>query len=157
MIDGVFRGASFCKYLCPIGQFNFVQSFLSPFEVKVRDVDVCLSCRTKDCIRGNSDLSGCELNLYLPRKAGNLDCTFCLDCIHVCPHENIGIIAVVPGADLGNDAHHSGIGRLGGHAGSGGADRDPGIRAFTNAEGMVGRWCSGKAGSARCWDCGLPC
>ncbi len=26
VIDGVFRGASFCKYLCPIGQFNFVQS-----------------------------------------------------------------------------------------------------------------------------------
>src|SRR5262249_2500414 len=26
VIDGLFRGASFCKYVCPIGQFNFVQS-----------------------------------------------------------------------------------------------------------------------------------
>ena len=26
VIDGFFRGASFCKYVCPIGQFNFVQS-----------------------------------------------------------------------------------------------------------------------------------
>ncbi len=25
-IDGLFRGKSFCKYLCPIGQFDFVQS-----------------------------------------------------------------------------------------------------------------------------------
>src|SRR5262249_16187205 len=25
-IDGLFQGASFCKYVCPIGQFNFVQS-----------------------------------------------------------------------------------------------------------------------------------
>ena len=52
VIDGFFRGASFCKYVCPIGQFNFVQSLVSPLEVKVRDPDVCASCRTKDCIRG---------------------------------------------------------------------------------------------------------
>ena len=30
VIDGFFRGASFCKYVCPIGQFNFVQSLISP-------------------------------------------------------------------------------------------------------------------------------
>src|SRR5262249_10745037 len=24
VVDGFFRGAAFCKYLCPIGQFNFV-------------------------------------------------------------------------------------------------------------------------------------
>ena len=137
VIDGVFRGASFCKYVCPIGQFNFVQSLISPLEVKVRDPDVCHSCRTKDCIRGNDRLSGCELNLYLPKKAGNLDCTFCLDCVHACPHENVGILAVLPGRDLLNNAHHSGIGRLG---------ERPDLAililllvfgAFTNAAGMV--------------------
>jgi hypothetical protein len=136
-IDGLFRGASFCKYVCPIGQFNFVQSLISPLEVKIRDADVCRSCRTKDCIRGNESLPGCELGLYLPRKAGNLDCTFCLDCVHACPHDNVGILAVIPGQDLLNDGHHSGIGRLG--------DRpDLAILivllvsgAFTNAAGMV--------------------
>jgi cytochrome c oxidase assembly factor CtaG len=137
VIDGFFRGASFCKYLCPIGQFNFVQSLVSPWEVKVRDPDVCRSCRTKECICGSEDMPGCEMNLYLPRKAGNLDCTFCLDCVHVCPHENIGILADVPGHDLSNNAHHSGIGRL--------AER-PDLAAlilllvfggFTNAAGMV--------------------
>src|SRR5262249_19105018 len=40
VIDGLFRGASFCKYLCPIGQFNFVQSLVSPLEVKARDLVV---------------------------------------------------------------------------------------------------------------------
>jgi cytochrome c oxidase assembly factor CtaG len=137
VIDGVFRGASFCKYVCPIGQFNFVQSLISPLEVKVRDPDVCHSCRTKDCIRGNDRLSGCETNLYLPKKAGNLDCTFCLDCVHACPHENVGILAVLPGRDLLNNTHHSGIGRLG---------ERPDLAmlilllvfgAFTNAAGMV--------------------
>jgi ferredoxin len=113
LVDGLFRGASFCKYLCPIGQFNFVQSLVSPLEVKVREPAVCRSCRTKECIRGTeTGLNGCELELYLPRKAGNLDCTFCLDCIHACPHQNIGILPVIPGHDLGNEAHHSGIGRL---------------------------------------------
>ncbi len=137
VIDGVFRGASFCKYLCPIGQFNFVQSLVSPLEVKVRDPDICHSCRTKDCIRGNDHLPGCELNLYLPRKAGNLDCTFCLDCVHVCPHENVGILAVLPGQDLLNSGYHSGIGRLG-------ERRDLAIMivllvfgAYANAAGMV--------------------
>ncbi len=52
LIDALFRGASFCKYVCPIGQFNFVQSLVSPLEVKVREPDVCSSCRTKECIRG---------------------------------------------------------------------------------------------------------
>ena len=52
VVDGFFRGAAaFCKYLCPIGQFNFVQSLASPLEVGVRDPGVCATCRTKDCIR----------------------------------------------------------------------------------------------------------
>src|SRR5262249_31536405 len=37
VVDVLFRGAAFCKYVCPIGQFNFVQSLVSPLEVKVRD------------------------------------------------------------------------------------------------------------------------
>lgn len=112
-IDGFFQGASFCKYVCPIGQFNFVQSLVSPLEVKVRDGAVCQSCRTKECIRGTeTGLNGCELELYLPKKAGNLDCTFCLDCVHACPHDNVGILSAPPGRDLWNEAYHSGIGRL---------------------------------------------
>ncbi|HEY4961004.1 MAG TPA: 4Fe-4S binding protein, partial [Terriglobales bacterium] len=51
VVDGFFKHASFCKYVCPIGQFNFVASTLSPFEVKVRKQDVCTTCDTKDCIR----------------------------------------------------------------------------------------------------------
>ena len=93
VVDGFFRGASFCKYVCPIGQFNFVQSLVSPLEVKVRDPDVCATCRTKDCIRGRDGIPGCELHLFQPRKAGNMDCTFCLDCVHACPHDNVGMLA----------------------------------------------------------------
>jgi cytochrome c oxidase assembly factor CtaG len=110
VIDGFFRGAAFCKYVCPIGQFNFVQSLVSPVEVKVRDPAVCESCQTKDCIRGRDGIPGCELHLYQPRKSSNMDCTFCLDCIHACPHDNIGMQLVSPGSELRRDPQRSGIG-----------------------------------------------
>jgi hypothetical protein len=117
VVDGLFKHASFCKFVCPIGQFNFVASTLSPLEVKVRDQGVCTSCHTKDCIRGrrepSSDLvviRGCELALFQPRKVGNMDCTFCLDCVHACPHDNVGILSRLPGSELLTDPIRSGIG-----------------------------------------------
>jgi cytochrome c oxidase assembly factor CtaG/polyferredoxin len=112
VIDGLFRGAAFCKYVCPIGQFNFVQSLVSPLEVKVLDPTVCAECRTNDCIRGRGGIPGCELDLFQPRKTGNMDCTFCLDCVHACPHDNIGILANPPGKELWHDSFRSGIGRF---------------------------------------------
>jgi cytochrome c oxidase assembly factor CtaG/ferredoxin len=93
LVDTFFRGASFCKYVCPIGQFNFISSLLSPLELKVRSQSTCSSCSTHDCIRGNTQQRGCELDLYLPQKLGNLDCTLCMDCVKACPHENVGIFA----------------------------------------------------------------
>ncbi len=111
-VDTFFRKASFCKYVCPIGQFQFVSSLVSPLEVKVRDAAACASCRTHDCLRGNEQQRGCETELYLPRKVGNLDCTFCLDCVRACPHDNIGLLAAVPGAALLHDPKRAGLGRL---------------------------------------------
>jgi ferredoxin len=110
VVDGFFRGASFCKYVCPIGQFHFVQSLVSPFEVKTRDLNVCRSCKSFACIKGNEKQRGCELRLFQPKKESNLDCTFCLDCVRACPHDNIGIIAVTPGHTLARDQFRSSIG-----------------------------------------------
>jgi ferredoxin len=117
VVDGLFKHASFCKFVCPIGQFNFVASTLSPLEVKVRDQDVCTRCETKDCIRGRRQpindlvtIRGCELALFQPRKVGNMDCTFCMDCVHACPHDNVGILSRLPGGELLTDPLRSGIG-----------------------------------------------
>lgn len=123
VIDGFFRGAAFCKYACPIGSFHFVNSLVSPGEVRVRDTAVCESCETKDCIAGRYEVdpgtgerrlvqSGCELWLYQPRKVGNMDCTFCLDCIQACPYDNVGITVRAPGRELVQDRWRSGIGRF---------------------------------------------
>ena len=112
VVDGVFRGASFCKYVCPIGQFHFVSSLISPGEIGIRSAQVCHSCRTHDCIRGNDRDHGCELDLFQPKKIGNLDCTFCLDCVKACPHDNVALKAVVPASTLTLDPDRSSIGKL---------------------------------------------
>jgi cytochrome c oxidase assembly factor CtaG len=138
VIDGLFRGASFCKYLCPIGQFNFVQSLASPLEVKARDLGVCAACQSKDCIRGRDGIPGCELNLFLPRKAGNMDCTTCLDCVHACPHDNVGLVAGLPTAELWHNRQRSGVGRFGRRRDIAALIVVLAFGAFANAAGMVG-------------------
>jgi len=52
VIDVLFAGASFCKHVCPIGQFNFTASTMSPTELTVRNVATCRTCHTADCIKG---------------------------------------------------------------------------------------------------------
>jgi polyferredoxin len=133
-VDGIFRHASFCKFVCPIGQFNFVASLVSPLEVGVREQSVCSGCATKDCIKGRHTgrhtptpelvviqapaiqpqllQRGCELALFQPLKAGNMDCTFCLDCVYACPHDNIGIVSRPVASELMSDPARSGIGRF---------------------------------------------
>jgi hypothetical protein len=138
VVDSFFRGASFCKYVCPIGQFNFVQSLISPLEVRVREPVICTSCETKDCIRGGDNIPGCELHLYLPRKSSNMDCTFCLDCIHACPHQNVGILAVMPGRELWHDPRRSGIGQLSQRIDIAALCVVLVFGAFVNAAGMTG-------------------
>jgi ferredoxin len=136
-VDTAFQGAAFCKHVCPLGQFNFFGSLISPLEVKVRDAGVCAGCRTKDCITARPNRSplpsspaaagegeviplraaggrarGCELALFQERKVGNMDCTFCLDCIQACPYDNVGILGRTPTKELWSDPWRSGIGRL---------------------------------------------
>ncbi|MBO0798565.1 MAG: FesM, partial [Blastocatellia bacterium] len=64
------------------------------------------------CIRGDTVRRGCELQLFQPQKAGNMDCTFCLDCLHACPHGNVGILAIAPSSQLYHDRYRSSIGRF---------------------------------------------
>ncbi|HEY2910541.1 MAG TPA: hypothetical protein VGI99_09855 [Gemmataceae bacterium] len=131
VVDLLFKHASFCKWVCPIGQFNFLASALSPLEVRIRDAAVCANCKTKDCIRGRDARSlpdgrgsdgrialevvqqrGCELALFQPMKSGNQDCTFCMDCVHACPHDNIGVMSRLPAAELFEEGPRSGVGRI---------------------------------------------
>jgi ferredoxin len=114
VVDTFFRGAAFCKYVCPLGQFNLYNSLVSPTEIKIREASICAACRTKDCIAGNRRTAqrGCELWLFQEKKVGNMDCTFCLDCVQACPHDNVGLIARIPTQELWADPRRSGLGRF---------------------------------------------
>jgi ferredoxin len=109
LVDAWFQGAAFCKYVCPLGQLHFFGSLCSPLEIKVRDADGCAGCHTKNCIAGGR---GCELWLFQPRKAGNMDCTFCLDCVHACPYDNIALAARQPTQEIWTDPYRSGVRRF---------------------------------------------
>jgi hypothetical protein len=41
-----------------------------------------------------------------------MDCTFCLDCVHACPHDNVGLVARLPTQELWSDPRRSGLGRF---------------------------------------------
>jgi len=120
VVDTLFSGASFCKHVCPVGQFNFIASTLSPLEIRAKDADVCAQCRTFDCLKGRRAPEapavvlqrGCELHLFVPTKVGNLECTFCLDCVQACPYDNVALATRVPGDELADDRRRSVIGRL---------------------------------------------
>jgi polyferredoxin len=158
VIDGFFRGAPFCKYVCPIGHFHFVNSLASPLEVAIREPEVCATCRTRDCIvgryeeprgldaggvalrpseRGKLLQNGCELWLYQETKSGNMDCTFCMECIHACPHDNVGILTRPPANELWEDPQRAGIGRFSQRPDLAALALFLTFAAFMNAFGMV--------------------
>lgn len=137
LVDGFFRRGSFCKYVCPIGQFHFVQSLMSPLEVRVRETEVCRTCKTHDCLRGNDTQRGCELYLFQPRKVGNMDCTFCMDCVQACPHDNIGVMTTPPLSDLTERRRRSSVGDFGRRLDLAVLILLLTFGAFANAAGMV--------------------
>ena len=55
---------------------------------------------------------GCELELYLPEKRSNADCTLCMDCVKACPHDNIGILPRSMTQDVLASEPTSSLGRL---------------------------------------------
>ncbi len=145
VVDALFAGASFCKHLCPLGQWHGSLAETAPVSIGVRDTEICAACTGLECIRGTgsredragsgiaaatADLAlpvlaisrrgspgadtipGCELHLAQPRKHGNLDCTFCMDCAHACPHDNIAIVDRRTLEDLADDRPRSSIGRI---------------------------------------------
>jgi hypothetical protein len=78
------------------------------------------------------------MNLFQPSKRGNLDCTFCLDCVHACPHENVGILTNFGEGNLARvTAFRSGLGRLSRRVDVAALVLLLVFGAFANAAGMI--------------------
>lgn len=131
VLEAFFKESAFCKYVCPIGTFNFAFSTASPTQIEVKDPQVCKTCVGKECINGSYAAAsvvrvdqipinggaggmaekriehnrrgtlGCGTELFAPQIKSNMDCTLCLDCVRACPHDNIGWMRRTPGRELG--------------------------------------------------------
>lgn len=124
-LEAFFTESAFCKYVCPLGTFNFVYSTASPTQIAIQNPAVCAACVGKECVNGSyaeqalirlDDIPtqnqsvevrhgpggtlGCGTLLYPPQIKSNLDCTLCLDCVRACPHDNIGLLTRTPGREL---------------------------------------------------------
>lgn len=127
-LEAAFTESAFCKYVCPLGTFNFAYATVSPTQIAVRDAAVCAACQGRECVngswsarpvirtdsipaaggafeprqvqRGPSGVLGCGTELYPPQLKSNFDCVYCLDCVRACPHDNIGLLARAPGREL---------------------------------------------------------
>jgi polyferredoxin len=128
VLEAVFSESAFCKYVCPLGTFNFVYSTASPTQIAIKDETVCASCVGKECVNGSyapqtniridqipigdgqttarevkhqpQGTLGCGTELFPPQIKSNMDCVFCLDCVRACPHDNIGLMTRTPGREL---------------------------------------------------------
>ena len=124
LLEAAFRESAFCKYVCPLGSFNFVHATAAPTQIAVKDAEVCRHCVGHECVNGSyapapmvrlddipgggqievrhgpQGTPGCGTSLFAPQIRSNLDCTLCLDCVRACPHDNIGLMARRPGREL---------------------------------------------------------
>ena len=90
-LEALFAESPFCKYVCPLGTFNFVHSTASPLQIRAREASVCVNCVGKECLNGSPAISGCGTELFVPMIRSNMDCTLCLDCARACPYDNVSL------------------------------------------------------------------
>jgi hypothetical protein len=99
--------------------------------------------------RGKLLQNGCELWLYQETKVGNMDCTFCMECIQACPYDNVGILARAPAKELWEDPQRAGVGRFSLRPDLAALAAFLTFAAFMNAFGMVTPVYAVKAWMAR--------
>ena len=109
-VDLLFEGSSFCQWVCPVGQWNMAMAIASPLQIQPRDPAVCMNCTSQACLRGGDRGPGCGTGLFVPRKSGSLECTWCLDCVTACPHDNVAIGTAVPMRETTIEGTRSAIG-----------------------------------------------
>ncbi len=93
----VFERRSFCRYFCPLSALiGTVGAAGSVAGFRTRDRQVCLSCKTKDCMRGGTSGYSCPWYTWPGSADSNLACGLCSECYKGCPEGNIGLFLQRP-------------------------------------------------------------
>jgi NosR/NirI family nitrous oxide reductase transcriptional regulator len=93
----VFERRTFCRYLCPLTTLiGTVGSMGSVAGFRTKDREVCLTCETKDCMRGGQNGYGCPWYTWPGSVDSNLYCGLCSECYKACPEGNVGLFLQRP-------------------------------------------------------------
>ncbi len=103
----VFRRRSFCLLLCPAGAVFSLYARLAPWQLRVRDKEVCAGCSAKPCVSteptwrqatlGSLRLNwrtrpeGCPVSLVPAEIKDSSACTLCLNCVQTCCNDNVSL------------------------------------------------------------------
>src|SRR5674476_1327621 len=89
----VVAGRAWCA-MCPFGGLGewiqrrtFWQRTQKTFSLgrKFPEPEVCLTCKTKDCMRGGDEGFGCPWYTWPGSADSNLSCGLCTECFKACP------------------------------------------------------------------------
>jgi polyferredoxin len=100
LLSLVFERRSFCNYLCPIGGFTGLYAQAGPLEVRVKDAVVCSGHVEKTCY------DNCPWGQYPPALKSSAACGLCMECLRVCPKDNIAVNLRPWGNELGAETKH---------------------------------------------------
>ena len=93
----VFDRRTFCRYVCPLtALIGTVGSTGMVAGLRTRDREICLSCPTKDCMRGSERGYPCPWYEWPGSATSNLMCGLCTECVKNCPYDNVGIFVQSP-------------------------------------------------------------
>ncbi|MDA8393198.1 MAG: 4Fe-4S binding protein [Actinomycetota bacterium] len=93
----VFERRTFCRYFCPLtAVIGTVGTMGSVAGFRTKDRDVCVECKTKDCMRGGENGYGCPWYTWPGSADSNLTCGLCSECYKACPSDNVGLFLQRP-------------------------------------------------------------
>jgi len=99
LMGAVFEKRAWCRYLCFLGGLSSNYSMSSALELRA-DSDVCKTCKTPACYKGNGKVDGCSMFEYPRTMDSNRACNFCSNCIKTCDLDAIRITPRPPTSEL---------------------------------------------------------
>ena len=96
----LFEKKAFCQYGCLIGRVSGLYAMFAPVEIRSRSREICRTCKSADCFRGNDKGYPCPTNQNLRTMEVNTYCTMCAECFRTCPHDNVAFNVRSFGKDL---------------------------------------------------------
>lgn len=107
VISLLFRRRAFCSYFCPVGHLLGLYALNSSTEWRVKDPEVCKSCKEKPCISAKRSKAwygrACQSQLYPAKISDNRDGLLCTQCYKACDKNNVTFRWRRPLVDLFRD------------------------------------------------------